>query len=322
MNSDEYFKQVEDFVAQNLEHKLVELEKLRKIIWSTTRIAAGIALIFTLLLLFVAPFERDFDLAFACSYFIFGSLAMVFLGQKPYKKRYKNEIIQPLFQAIFPNMSYYPERHLEIDAILSSRILDLNYTPDTIISGEDLVITNIDGMPFEMSEIFISENTTHANFNLTKTTTFKGLLGFMDLNYSTYGGILHVVEKTKFRKFPELLKINLESPRLAEIYDFYSNDEVFARFILNPAVMDYLLDLHQRFNQKITLIVNDRKIFFSWKPVSTNKISPEPVNLFDPKIYLKATDYKQILDIVKELLIIINILRFIKINRQGWAKRF
>ena len=86
--------------------------------------------------------------------------------------------------------------------------------------------------------------------------------------------------------------------------------------------MDYLLDLHQRFNQKITLIVNDQKIFFSWKPVSNNKIDPEPANLFDPKIYLKATNYDQILDIVKELLITVNVLRFIKINRQGWAKKF
>jgi hypothetical protein len=77
---------------------------------------------------------------------------------------------------------------------------------------------------------------------------------------------LHIDEKTRFRKYPELIKVNLESPRLAEIYNFYSNDKVFARFILNPAVMDYLLDLYQRYNQKVSLIVNDQKYFLAGNP--------------------------------------------------------
>lgn len=72
--------------------------------------------------------------------------------------------------------------------------------------------------------------------------------------------------------------------------------------------MDYLLDLHQRFNQKITLIINNKKTFFSWKPASNNIIASEPVNLFDPKIYLKATNYTQIIEIMTELLIIVNII--------------
>lgn len=321
MNTDEYFKQIEEYIKIHFQEKLIELEKYRQIIWNTTKLAGYIGLVLTVIIFLLAAFQPDSE-NFYFLFLLAGCFGMVYYGQKPYRKRFKTEIVQPLFQAIFPGMSFYPDRFLEKEVIISSGILDIDFNENTTIHGEDLIITNIEGMPFEMSEITIQENKSGVNLNLAKPSVFRGLLGVAELNFSTNGGVLHIVEKARIRKYPELIKINLESPRLAEIYDFYSNDEVFARFILNPAVMDYLLDLYQRFNQKVTLIVNDQKIFFSWKPTDNNKLAPTPVNLFDPKIYLKATNYNQILDIVKELLIILNIIRFIKINRQGWAKRF
>jgi hypothetical protein len=321
MNNDEYFKQIEEYIKIHFQEKLLELENYRQLIWNTGKFAGYFGLVLSLIFLLMGIFDPEMD-NFNFLYLIGICFVMVYYGPKPYRKRFKTEIVQPLFHAIFPGMSFYPDRFLEEKTIISSGILDIDFNENTTIHGEDLIITNIEGMPFEMSEVTIQENKSGVDLNFAKPSVFSGLLGVAELNFSANGGILHIVEKTKFRKYPELIKINLESPRLAEIYDFYSNDEVFARFILNPAVMDYLLDLYQRYNQKITLIVNDQKIFFSWKPTDNNKLSPAPVNLFDPKIYMKATNYDQILDIVKELLIILNIIRFIKINRQGWAKRF
>jgi hypothetical protein len=176
MNTDEYFKEIEKYIEIHFKEKLVELEKYRQLIWNTSKLAGYIGLILTVFIFLLTAFRPDSE----NSYFLFllaGCFGMVYYGQKPYRKRYKREIIQTLFQAIFPGMSFYPNRFLEKETIISSGILDIEFNENTKINGEDLIITNIEGMPFEMSEVIIQENKLGVDLNFPKPAVFRGLLG-------------------------------------------------------------------------------------------------------------------------------------------------
>jgi len=285
---------------------LEELEVKRLKLWNLVRflyISGAVSVV----LFIISEYQKNllkiifFTTAFLC-FWLASSL------QRPYKNDFKNKIIKPLLDSILPNSSFLPHSGLSEAEFFNSKLYNQEKSLFSFKS-EDLIECNIENLNLKMSEVTLLKYTTKKK----KSTegVFSGLAGFTPLNSSVLGGELRFVPKKYTTKFNNLAIVKLESPRLAEIYNIYSNDQVFARFILNPAVMDYILDLHERFYQEITISITDQKLHFNWS---------HAVNLFEADITLKATSETQYYKFVNEILLIIKIIRQLKINRQSWGK--
>jgi hypothetical protein len=66
-------------------------------------------------------------------------------------------------------------------------------------------------------------------------------------------------------KFKEEQKIKLEDPRFTEQFSVYSTDQVEARYVLSPVLMERIVALKEKFNQPILLSFHDRQMFMAVK---------------------------------------------------------
>ena len=183
-------------------------------------------------------------------------------------------------------------------------------------SGEDLFVGTWGKTKFKFSEVDAEEKYERTNAQGHRSThyetIFKGVI-FIAEFHKNLKGITRVKEgKDGFfeKLFAGKSKVNLENPEFEKIYNTYSDNQVEARYILTPDMMERMLKLREKFKSKVEFSFAHNLVFIA---ISSNKDKFE----VDSK---KPIDKQQIKRVFSELETFLEIIDMLNLNLRIWGE--
>ncbi len=188
---------------------------------------------------------------------------------KKYTKNYKNEIVKYLldgYKYLYNNKRYI--RNTEYDYSPMYKRYD-NYT------GEDYLCINIDNKDNEPSKCFLYVSDIYTNRevkdddgNVHYIDVFNGTFGYVDFN-DNFKESLYLNCPIKQKK-DNLVK--LENLEFNEKFKIYCRDQVEARYILTPNIMENILALNELISNQcksksksnISLALVENRMYFAF----------------------------------------------------------
>ena len=190
-----------------------------------------------------------------------------------YKKAYK--------QVIFPEIAKF----LGEFRYIHSPSIDLNEHKNSFIlpyfdysNVDDEFIGLYDNRSIHVFELELKSG---------RDTAFQGLLIKVDLSdLKVFGHTIllegHYSKPTFGQSTHKLKKVNLIDPEFDQIFNIYSNDQVEARYILDPKVIEELKSFKKKYDsEKICLALYDKRLLVT---VKTKSKYFEPMSVKYPSI--------------------------------------
>jgi hypothetical protein len=252
---------------------------------------------------------------------VIGGIIFSFLG-RDYKAEFKQKIIGGLVRFIEPGLSYQPQNSVSQDLFKQSGLF--NHRIDRY-KGEDCVFGKVDKTEILFSELHAEYKTTSGTGKNRHTewhTIFKGLFFIADFNKHFQGRtvVLPDTAQKLFGNFGQTLQsmapgrdqlIKLEDPEFENHFVVYSTDQIEARYILSPSLMQRISEFKQKTGTQIHLSFMGSKVFVA---VSLAK------NMFEPAYFSSSADFKCIQDYFQDLTLAIGIVDDLNLNTRIWTK--
>lgn len=243
--------------------------------------------------------------------FILGGLSfLIFLPMQKYSKKIKSDIFCKIAN-FFASFTYDPEGMINELYISDSNILPTHHTN----KGEDLIQGNVNGVGVQLSE-----NKLINGRGRNRKTVFKGLFVLFELEgdreYKS-----RVVGKKDLGKFGNLFnhkwgmkRVSLEDPDLEKAFEFFADDQVEARVILDPAFMDRI----NKFYQFMKRTHNIKNIQFSFYDKKLFIMMASNKNFFENyKVWETCINTVYVRKFLGEMHMIIKIAELLKMERKA-----
>ena len=261
--------------------------------------------------------------AFIVAILINMTLGVIFLPKfyklkKELKDKYKEEIIKEMVNFIDPSLAYNSTSFISQHEFLNSKIFIRNIDR---YRGDDLVVGNIGKTEVQFSELNAQYETTDKDGRSRYVSIFNGIFFIADFHKDFVGETIVLPDRaeklfgklgTIFQKMnisrPDLVK--LENPDFEKAFVVYGTDQVEARYILTPALMERIMDFQKK-SGKIYLSFLHSKVYIA---ISLSK------NLFEPPLFRSMLNYKLVEDYFKYLMLIVNIVEDLDLNTRIWSK--
>lgn len=242
------------------------------------------------------------DEGFGLTFLVLGALYWwVTQPKRQYVQTYKQKIL-PKIAALFGNLKYDIDGRIPMDEMTPSKIVPGHdrYRPDDYFTGE------YKGIKLEFSEINLQER-RHSDKKTSYVTVFKGLAILLNTKHKRFYGhtILEknhsaLVEWFK-QKSHNLERAEMVDPEFEQIFDAYTTDQVEARYLIDPVMIERLKGLYTEYNgeQMATAFFDNKMLIL----ISSKHNHFEP-----PNIYLPAADPASILNMKREVGDILSII--------------
>jgi hypothetical protein len=320
-------EEFESFFQNQLYSSLQELEQIRK-----QSLKKGISFLFFTLLLAAAVIFLISNTSEENYSVIIGTAGLLFIGVGIYifknfkgsgfRNRFKKEVIEPIVLFVSPELKYYPELKVNQGDFVKSRLF-LNKIDR--YRGDDFVEGKIDKTAFHFSELHVEYKTTSTDDKGNKKTTwhtvFKGLFFTADFNKDFKGST--VLLPNYFGKGLSILKkvfgmnrreklVKLEDPEFSKHFNCYSDDDVKARYILSPALMQRINQFKTKFPKNPVFIsFVDSQIFIA---ISHQK------DLFEPSYFSSILKFETIKSYFEDIKFAVDIVEELNLNTRIWTK--
>lgn len=262
--------------------------------------------------------KHEDALNFVIGIFIFLAGLLYKFLIKDYKKAFKNQVIQPLIKSIHENFIYIEDSHISEKIFNRSDLFSIPHT----ISGNDYVSGFVDGVKLQFSDLH-AQKIKRRGKNVQYETIFQGLfilaefnklfkgktLVLPDVAQSTFGDLIGGWLQSNNIARDELVK--LDNPEFEREFVVYSTDQIEARYILTPALMERLLDFNRSLTHPIYISFVDNTIHVA---VYSNQ------DMFEPTVFTSLLDYKVALDYINHLHLSMGIVYELKLNETLWSK--
>ncbi|WP_305417518.1 DUF3137 domain-containing protein [Photobacterium leiognathi] len=106
-------------------------------------------------------------------------------------------------------------------------------------------------------------------------------------------------------------RLKLEDPRFEQHFSVYSNDQIEARYLLTPAMMERLVEFVVKAKSKVSLSFIDNNIYIA---ISNSK------NYFEPALFTQSDSFESVQDIAHDLQFVIDIVNDLDLNTRIWTK--
>lgn len=304
-------------LSVQVQEKLNELEKVRLDKIETNKFIWGGAFVLALIVVGVFLTNGGDNLFFLL--FILLLLGVIAYAITSYRKnkiskRFKTEVMPLALSQSHPDLEYQPLNHIAFNDFKASQLF--NQRIDRY-KGEDLFIGQRDKTAYIFSEIHAEEKHTSTDSKgrtrTTYVTIFKGLFMKADFNKKirTFTRVVEGGDGFFTKLFAGKDKVELEHPDFEKIFNTYSEDQVEARYILTPDLMEKILALKSKFNTKIALSFLGNNVYIA---ISTKE------NLFEPNLS-EVFDAEQIGDVDKQIEMCLEIIDLLGLNTRIWTKR-
>lgn len=321
MKSPEEFK---SFYEKDLVPVLDQLESLRKQVLRFGLGITAIVLIAILLLIVLLGVLGESRITIILPIVLLGLGLWYWIPKnKPkenYKHAFKKRLIEPIIHFISPELSYYPTRHITKEKFESSRLF---LTRIDKYGGDDYLVGQIDKTYFYFSELHTQEKRKSGGKNQTTTwhTIFKGLFFVADFNKEFSGSTVLVPNflgkgNTWFKKLfgsnrrEKLVK--LEDPEISAHFNCYSDDDVKARYILSPALMQRIMQFRHKYpRQAVHISFVDSHVYVA---ISFTR------DLFEPSYFSTVKDFGKVATYFDDIRFVVDIVAEFNLNTRIWTK--
>lgn len=224
---------------------------------------------------------------------------------------YKENIISSIISYLCQEASYRPESGIAKSVFMNSRLFSTS--PDRYRS-EDLICGKIDKTSFICSEIIAEEKrvTTDSKGRRQEhwIDIFRGFFFIADFNKNFQGQTV-VFRNSWFKLNLGKQRVKLENPNFEKQFDVFSTDQVEARYILTPNLMERLLELDSRFPGKITVSFRDSSVIIA---------IPDQTNHFETNIWECQLNTDKLKREFGTLVNLFQIIHDLNLNLRIWTK--
>jgi len=241
---------------------------------------------------------------------------------KTYKHRFKQEVIGTALGSIHQNLVFDPENGISESEFINSQLFTTQ--PDRYHS-EDLIAGKDEKTTFYFAEVhaeYKTETQTKNGKQVNWHDILKGIIFSADFN-KNFNGVTVIRPKDFGSSIGAWFSKNifslgdkdivqLENDYFNKNFVTYSTDQIEARYVLTPAMMDKISELNERSAYCVSLSFINSSVYIAF---------PLDNNYFEPPVFktlLKADLLEEDMNILSFMLMIIKEL---DLNTRIWTKR-
>jgi len=197
--------------------------------------------------------------------------------------------------------------------------------PCDIFTGEDHFRGRLGKTDIEFSEVTAKQKNRSETGSGQKNDyiiIFRGLFIVADFNkhFRTRTVVLPDTAEKLFGKFGQILQsassgrgrlVRLEDPVFEKEFCVYGDDQVEARYILTPSLMERIIAFRRKWKTKVSLSFIDSKVYIA---ISMNR------NLFETRIFRPVADYSFMEETLRFLVLLTGIVEDLNLNTRIWTK--
>ena len=226
--------------------------------------------------------------------------AWVTQPKRDYTKAYKMQLMPKIVEA-FGNFKYNLKGKIDDALMKPSKILP-RYDK---YKSEDHFEGHYKGSHIQFCEINLKQR-RRSRKRTRYVSVFKGLAILLESkNRTFYGHTILTKDSSKLmewfkEKSSDLKRANLVDPEFEDMFDVYTNDQVEARYLVDPKIMEQLKKLSTLYNGKsLSAAYYDQKFLIL---IESKENHFEP-----PGIHVPATSRKSLEELYQEIESILNI---------------
>jgi hypothetical protein len=319
-------EELENLYETQLKERLSELEVLRKSILTNIiyAILEFVPASTILVILYSKEIITDVYVIAGLIGVLIGGLVFVINAVSKYNKyrsRYKNEVVNEIVHAIDPEWKYEYNQSIKLEEYYQSNLFSQSVDR---CKGDDLIFGKIEKTDFRCSEFHTEYKTVTYTKNGGRQehwhTIFKGLFFHADFNKhikgETYIGPDYAEkllgkwgQKLQFSSKGDLVK--LENLDFEKKFVVHATDQIEARYILTPTIMEALVNIHNQYKRPMHLSFVGSRVFCA---VSFSE------NLFEPNIFRSGVNFKDIAMIYNLFMLNATIIKELNLNTRIWTK--
>lgn len=323
-------EELEQLYNKVLREKLSGLEGMRKKLLFHR--LAGITGIIVSFIIFIVTLTTSSTLNNSVIFFIIVLAAIIIFSivililsikkKRLYRNAYKSEVVSKIVHAIDPSWNYVPDQCISTAEYLQSDLFRTHYDK---YEGDDFISGVIDKTDFRCSELhtqYKSISTDHDGKRQDKwVTIFKGLFFHADFNKHFIGKTYiapDVAERILGNLGKKLQKISgkadlvkLENPEFEKYFVVHATDQIEARYILTPTIMEALVKIHKEYKRPIHLSFIGSRVYCA---MSFTK------NLFEPKIMRSGVKFEDVENMYNLFMVNAIIIKELNLNTRIWTK--
>ncbi len=214
--------------------------------------------------------------------------------KREYTRSYKEKIL-PKLAKTFGEFIYDVDGKIAMSALQPSKIIP----SFDKYKSEDYFKGTYKGVDMEFSEAHLTE-TRGSGKNRRRVTTFKGLIILLDMQSKKFLGHT-ILDKNKTalsewfkEKTSQMKRARMVDPEFEKIFDAYTNDQVEARYLIAPLMIENLKGLYEEYDGKAMNV--------AWYDSKMLIMISSKHNHFEPAhIKIPATDPRSILNMKHEI---------------------
>ncbi len=322
MKSNEELRALYD---NDLKEKLASLEEMRIKVRNKT-ILMGL-LVLAAIACFVFTEQDGFGfllyIGIAC---VIGVIIFVVLFSKEkgqYRHAFKENVVRSIVRLINPDWSYSPDGYIAPEEYYSSKLFTKRHDR---YKGDDLVTGAMEKTDFRISELHTEYKTESTDSKGRKKTTwhtiFKGLFVHLDFNKEIKGETLVLPDTAEklFGSFGKKLQswgsgsrelVKMENVEFEKLFVVYGTDQIEARYILTPAIMEAMIRIVDVYGKKVYFSFIGSRLYFA---IMISK------DLFEPRVFSSGVRFEDIERMNRNFSIIETLIHEMNLNTRIWTK--
>ncbi len=239
--------------------------------------------------------SKDDEGAAGLSVFFLGALyTWVTSPRRQYAKAYKERIL-PEIAKLFGNFTYDMDGQIPLHHMQKSKILPRHDKYES----EDYFIGQYKGVNIQFSEVDFKQKRRSKN-RTYYVSVYKGLAILLDMQTKKfYGHTMLERDKGKVSEWfkersSKLKRANLVDPEFEKMFDVYTNDQVEARYLIDPVMIEKIKGLQEEYDgESLTAAFYDSKMLV---------LIQSPHNYFEPaELEVPASDPRSIISMKREI---------------------
>ena len=302
-----------DSLAQKLAPTLQVLENKRKELLRKGRseglIYAAIFLVVGVIALLILKLEGIFGpiVIVVVSVIIF--ITCINNKSKIFSFFYKEEVVDEIIHAFCPTATYSPNKGVSEDLFRNSGL----FTSPNRYHAEDLIEGCLDKTSFICSEVHAEERRARSTKNGVQyywEDIFKGFLFIADF-HKEFQGETTVLRDSFFKIKMGASRVKMENPDFEKVFDVFSTNQIEARYLITPSMMERMLKLDSNFKKGITISFRDSTILVA---------IPDSKNRFEADVWSSLSDMSILKSDFAVLQSLLDIVDELNLNTRIWSK--
>lgn len=302
-----------DSLAQKLAPTLQVLENKRKELLRKGRseglIYAAIFLVVGVIALLILKLEGIFGLIVIVVISVIIFITCINNKSKIFSFFYKEEVVDEIIHAFCPNAAYSPNGGVGEDLFRNSGLFT---SPDRYYA-EDLIEGYLDKTSFICSEVHAEERRARYTKNGVRyywVDIFKGFLFIADF-HKEFQGETTVLRDSFFKIKMGASRVKMENPDFEKVFDVFSTNQIEARYLITPSMMERMLKLDSNFKKGLTISFRNSTILVA---------IPDSKNRFEADVWSSLSDMSILKSDFAVLQSLLEIVDELNLNTRIWSK--